>query len=296
MMRYSYATVALPTLRPEEAVATLVELGYEGVEWKVGDPPDARISDARRFLQDNLCTLQLTEEAGDLARRLAQEAGLEVVGLNPYIGHDDLPGLEAALRMAARAGAPQVRVQAPRLPAGGAVDVGRLLTEFRRFISSGVERASHAGVRLVIELHHRTLLPSVGLAKPLLKDFDPSDLGVIYDAGNLVREGYEDYRLGLAALGPYLHHVHLKNARAVRRDDGRWEYEWSPLDDGLVDVEWFLAALREAGYGGWISIEDLSGPLDSVSAAERNAELLRAIPGSAWRASGALRPRSTDVE
>jgi sugar phosphate isomerase/epimerase len=281
-MRYSYATVALPTLRPEEAALVLAELGYEGIEWKVGSPSHAGTSDARRFLEDNLCTLQLTEEAGDLAGRISRQAGLAVVGLNPYVGHDDLPGLEAALRMAARAGAPQVRVQAPRLPARGAIDHRRLLGEFRRFLTDGVQRARRAGVRLVVELHHRTLVPSVGLARPLLSDFDPHDLGVIYDAGNLVCEGYEDYRLGLDVLGPYLHHVHLKNARAARSEDGRWQYEWSALDDGLVDLERFLAALSEAGYDGWISIEDLSSPCDPVAAAEHNADVLRALPGSGW--------------
>jgi sugar phosphate isomerase/epimerase len=282
-MRFGYATVALPTLTPAQAVGVLADLGYEGIEWKVGDPAHAVDSDARRFLEGNLCTLELSEKAGELAGELASAGGLQVIGLNPYVSHDDPAGLRVALRMATRAGAPQIRLQAPRL-GPGRVDHGRLFGEFLSFVASGVEEAREHNIRLVIELHHRTLLPSVGLAKPLLSHFDPSQVGVIYDVGNLVYEGYEDYRLGLAVLGPYLHHVHLKNARAVRRDPGGWGYEWAPLNDGLVDLEGFFAALAEASYDGWVSIEDLCGDRDSIAAAEFNAQVLGATTGTGWGA------------
>lgn len=282
MTRFGYATVALPTLTPEQAVETLAALGYEGIEWKVGDPAHADTSDARNFLDRNLCTLEISDEEGDRVGQLASAAGLEIIGLNPYISHDDPVGLEVALRMAAHAGAPQIRLQAPRL-GSGRINHARLFGEFLGFVATGVEQALQYGIRLVIELHHRTLLPSAGLAKPLLSNFDPREVGVIYDVGNLVYEGYEDYRLGLGVLGPYLHHVHLKNARAVRREAGGWGYEWAPLDDGLVDLEHVFAALTAANYSGWVSIEDLSAS-DPAAAAAYNSHVLSATAGAGWSA------------
>ncbi|GIX08239.1 MAG: hypothetical protein KatS3mg115_2642 [Candidatus Poribacteria bacterium] len=46
--------------------------------------------------------------------------------------------------------------------------------------------------------------------------FRPEQVGVIHDAGNMVHEGFENYQMGCELLGPYLAHVHVKNAAWVR--------------------------------------------------------------------------------
>jgi len=45
-----------------------------------------------------------------------------------------------------------------------------------------------------------------------VSDFDLRYIGIIYDLGNMVHEGYENYKLGLELLGDYLSYVHVKNA------------------------------------------------------------------------------------
>jgi sugar phosphate isomerase/epimerase len=79
----------------------------------------------------------------------------------------------------------------------------------------------------------------------------------------MVHEGYEQYRLGLEVLGPYLAHVHLKNARweAVgTRPDGstEWRASWAPITKGVVDMAALFRGLRAVGYDGWVSFEDFS--------------------------------------
>jgi sugar phosphate isomerase/epimerase len=64
-------------------------------------------------------------------------------------------------------------------------------------------------------------------------------------------------------LGPYLAHVHAKNSawrqRGRRGDDSlAWHAEWAPLDEGIVDLRELLAALRQVGYDGWVSVEDFT--------------------------------------
>jgi sugar phosphate isomerase/epimerase len=125
------------------------------------------------------------------------------------------------------------------------------------------ELARQYNLRALIELHHGTLSPSASAAGGFLGNFDPRYVGVIHDAGNMVHEGYEQYRLGLEVLGPYLAHVHLKNARwqpASVRSDNRtaWRAEWAPLAHGMVNVEALFRALYDVGYDGWISFEDFS--------------------------------------
>src|SRR5262249_2245717 len=103
----------------------------------------------------------------------------------------------------------------------------------------------------------------------------PRTVGVIHDAGNMVYEGYEQYRMGLELLGPYLAHVHFKNARweiAGPRPDGStaWRVTWAPLAGGAVDVAALLAALREVGYDEWIAFEDFSTEQPAAERARGN--------------------------
>ena len=54
----------------------------------------------------------------------------------------------------------------------------------------------------------------------------------------------------LRALEARIYLVHVKDAR--RRDDG---WELVPLGEGEVPVRESLAALRAAGYDGWLTVE-----------------------------------------
>jgi sugar phosphate isomerase/epimerase len=75
----------------------------------------------------------------------------------------------------------------------------------------------------------------------------------------MVYEGFEDYRIGLELLGPYLAHVHVKNAAFTRPEGGGvWTARAAPIEDGVVNFEALLTAFRDAGYDGWLSFEDFS--------------------------------------
>ncbi|MEZ4633203.1 MAG: hypothetical protein R2880_21235 [Deinococcales bacterium] len=65
----------------------------------------------------------------------------------------------------------------------------------------------------MIEIHHRTIVPSASAVYRLVSHFDPQHIAVIYDPGNMAYEGFEDYRMGLELWEPYLAHVHLKMPR-----------------------------------------------------------------------------------
>jgi sugar phosphate isomerase/epimerase len=99
---------------------------------------------------------------------------------------------------------------------------------------------------------------------------------VIHDAGNMVYEGFEEYRMGLELLGPYLAHVHLKNAAWQRPSDGGvWQANWAPLADGVVDWQKLFAALRAVGYTGWLGIEDFSQARPSAAALTFNYQCIQ---------------------
>ncbi|MFD9891471.1 sugar phosphate isomerase/epimerase family protein [Amycolatopsis sp. NPDC059027] len=286
VMRYGYATVGLPTLAPDEAIEHAAAAGYAGLEWKVGEAPHAAGSSAEQFLLGNRTTIALDDPAqgARIARRSAA-AGLAVIGVDPYVAVGDVTTLDLALAVAEAADAPQVRLQGPRFGADGA-GYRQLFARFLEFLSVAEQRAHRRGIRLVVEIHQQTMFSSAALVHRLVTYFDPAHIGVIYDVGNLVVEGYEDHRIGTELLGPYLHHVHLKNA-LHRPSAGPGPVRvhrpvWSPLDEGEVDVLGVLAHLDTIGYQGWVTIEDFSTQRTPLATLRHNADVLRACNAPGW--------------
>lgn len=274
-MKLGVFTVCIPDLTPQQAVKELKGAGYDGVEWRVTHVPEEHREEPPSFWGNNLCTLEPTGEEADRARALSEEAGLEIAGLGTYIAVGDLDATEKAMRFAKTAGASQIRVGVGSPE--GAPYAERFATA-NKFLG-GVEALSREyGVRALIEIHHGTICPSASLAYRLVSDFDPDCIGVIFDPGNMVHEGFEDYRIGTELLGPYLAHVHIKNAAYERPEGGGlWKARWSPLEDGVVDFDALFDALRGVGYDRWLVIEDFSGARPTVEALEHNNRFVRAL-------------------
>lgn len=273
-MKVGMFTVSLPNLTPEEAARGLAEVGYDGVEWRVTRVPDEIRDDAPSFWGNNLCTLEPTEGEAARAREVSREAGLEIVGLGTYVNVGDLAATEEAMRFAKTSGAPRVRVGVAR-PDGEAF-FSEMFGESRGYLEEVEELAGEYGVKALVEIHHGTICPSASLAHRLVSGLDPGKIGVIFDPGNMVHEGFEDYAMGLDLLGPYLAHVHLKNAAYDRPEGGGvWEARWSPLEDGVVDFGRLFEGLGRAGYDGWLVIEDFSNPSPNRETLARNLDFVR---------------------
>jgi sugar phosphate isomerase/epimerase len=261
-MRFAYFTVGMPEYTPEEAVGLLREAGYDGVEWRVTDQsstPDGKPG----FWAGNRCTWPLSSFVEDAPRirALAEAAGLAMPNVGTYVTCDNLDSVELAMRGAVLLGAPQLRVNTPRYT--GEAGYLKRRDQARAQYREVAELAQRYGVRALIEIHHGSMIPSASAAAAFLAGFDPRYVGTIHDAGNMVYEGHEQYRMGLELLGPYLGHVHLKNAswqQSGTRPDGSaiWRADWAPFAGGAVDMAALLATLREIGYDGWVSFEDFS--------------------------------------
>jgi sugar phosphate isomerase/epimerase len=256
-VRFAVFTVSLPEWTPPDAVTRLRELGYDGIEWRVTDQPPFDETATPGFWWANRCTWPLAsfvDDARDI-RALSEGAGLAQPNVGAYAGCGDGDAVERAMRGAARAGAPSVRITVPQYD--GKTPYLPLRDAALRDFAGVVRAAQRHGVRALVEIHMQTIVPSASAAAAFLGEFDPMHVGVIHDAGNMVFEGYEAYRMGLELLGPYLAHVHLKSARWVH-DRAGWHPEFAPLREGAVDVRALFGALAAVGYDGWISFEDFS--------------------------------------
>ena len=268
-MRFSVFTASTPEWSPAEAAATLAAQGWDGVEWRVTDQDD---SPEPGFWAGNRATFPMTGLEGriDEIARITRDAGLAFSGIGGYALAADHDDVERMLQATAALGAERVRV---RMPAPDGDYVGAF-SRTRSDLERIARRAAELDVLALVELHHKTITPSASAALRLIDGLNPEHVGVIHDLGNLVIEGQEDHLSAFQLLGPYLAHVHVKNAvwRPTTRDAGGalgWEHAWATLRDGQSDVAAYLAALVGHGYDGWITLEDFSTELPL---AERTAD------------------------
>ncbi|NUQ00656.1 MAG: sugar phosphate isomerase/epimerase [Armatimonadetes bacterium] len=276
-LRLAVFTVQLYDLTPEEAAAELQRLGYDGVEWRVTNLP-ASIPANRNFWNGNVCTFEIdriAEEAQRL-RGLSEAHGLALPTLGTYLDCRRLDQVEACARAAKAIGVRMLRVGLPgwnhELPYDDA------FVAARQAWSEAAAVVGQQGVKTLIELHHNSLLPTASAVRRFLDGHSPEQVGVIYDPGNMVHEGWEHPQIVIGVLGPYLAHVHVKNARwlAAGEEQGtaRWRGEMCRLREGQVFWPDILAALQRSGYHGWFATEDF-GPGDSREKLADNLAALR---------------------
>ena len=142
--------------------------------------------------------------------------------------------------------------------------------------------AEETGVRVTFEIHMGSIIPSASAAYRFVSGFNPRYIGVIYDVGNMVHEGFENYKLGLELLGEYIANVHIKNYiwKLTETDkDGvdLWASVPCPLKKGTANIRKFVGLLEHTGYDGFLSVEDFSNEQDTYSKLKSNIQFLKAL-------------------
>lgn len=288
-MRFSVFTASTPEWTPEEAARTLAAQGWDGIEWRITDQDEAPAGAGPGFWAGNRATWPLTglEESVPEIARITRAAGLEFSGLGGYAQASDHENVERLLAATAALDAHRVRVTMPKLPTA---DYRAAFAATRADLEWAAERAAAHGVKVLVELHHRTIVSSASAALRLIDGLDPARIGVIHDLGNLIFEGHEDFPAALQLLGEYLAHVHVKNVAwrptGETGPGGRtvWEAGWATLREGQGDVDALFRALALVGYDGWVTLEDFS---TALPLAERTADNLAYVREAWQRASAA---------
>jgi sugar phosphate isomerase/epimerase len=235
------------------------DAGFTAIEWGVG--PGQAAAPKRG-------------EARQLAE-LSAFNGLDIAGVCVQGGPGSLEqpaSIKPLAAFAAELGAPFLRFWAPAFRGGS---LAAAQTRIRASLAKAVEIASDAGIVLLVENAPDTIAPSTTLLRELIDAHGPEQVGVLWDPGNGRMEGHVAAALAIADLGPYLHHVHVKNI-AWRRTDGAWAWSYTSIATGLLDWPATLAALDAAGYAGRISIDHLAGA-GTVAGLRRELKTLRAL-------------------
>ncbi|MEV8060316.1 sugar phosphate isomerase/epimerase family protein [Streptomyces antimycoticus] len=184
-------------------------------------------------------------EADAVAAHLAA-AGLDIVCLASYVQvaadrADVMEDLAGHLRLAARLGAPYVRVFG-----GGADQPEGRRDRAVRCLSRAAPLAGQLGVDVLLETHDE-LLTGAQVADVLEAVGSPA-VGSVWDAVNPWRAGETPDRTA-AVLGPWIRHVQFKDVATPT--------DLRPVlpGHGILPLAAVVEQLHRLGYQGWISLE-----------------------------------------
>ena len=279
-MRYGFFTTFAPDYTFPEACALAKEAGYQGIQPRI---VVSNTYDPSKPLNPWGNNKHGISEADFFARpkevlKPVYDNGLEVTSVASYANLEDLKRARKLVRACGEAGIGNMRI-APLHPAKETLlfDADKIVADTQKQIRKMLPATRAAGVRLCLELHPGGICASASAAVRFAERFDPKDVGVLYDPGNLVGEGFEAPRMALSILGPYLAEIHMKNGKWVETGKGpdgeaAWAAKSCRIEEGSYPLTELFDCLVEMDYKGWIVEE---GHEPGIATRDRLANVLR---------------------
>ena len=287
-MKIGVFTVSMPEYDIPDTIKVLKELGYDGVEWKVSPPAPVEkpenYSFDNRYWSYNLSTIDTNkiESVANEIKGQCRNSGIEIYSLTTYLTLWDIEEIQKVIRAAKIMECGIIRVN---LPFYDEKDNYNCVFDRAKEQAKVVEKLAEASnVKIVFETHMGGIIPSASAAYRFVSGFNPEHIGVIYDPGNMVYEGFENYKIGVELLGKYLANVHLKNASwnfSGTDEDGidSWTPEASTLKKGSANLKKLVEILKGAGYQGFLSVEDFSNDEDTYTKLKNNIGFIKLLLG-----------------
>ena len=264
-MKLAMSAIAWEPPDDDTAAAILREHGFTGVELaptKIFPRPDAA-----------------TEAEVAACRRAWEGRGLRIVAMQALLfGRPELTVfgkarertleyLSAVARLGGRLGAGALVFGSPRNRARGAIPAAEAWRSAVQFFRELGTAAAAAGTCVCIEpnppRYGADFVTTSEEALRLVEEVGSPGFGLHLDAACALLAG-EDYPARLRASAHVLRHVHLR------------EPDLAPVrEGGSLGLPAISAALREAGYSSWISVEMKPAGLDALRTAAQFSAALR---------------------
>jgi len=281
-VNYSVTTVCMPEYSLQEQARLLRRLGFNGMELRVRPLTGEQRAQPYSFWgnhKNDIVPETFQEKAAEVKRVLA-EYDLVLPGIASAVTCLQLDQIRLLAAGAQAAGAGFIRVGATE-GYDGSRNYHEIYDATVRALEEVLEITRSYGTKVVIEMHGGTIHPSASLAHRIVANFDPADIGVIYDPQNMVKDGFETIPLTLQLLGDYLAHLHVGAHRplAVRNEDGstRWTWEACSLEEGLFPFPTLIRELKKVGYGGYISVEDFRTDISTEAKLQESITYLKSL-------------------
>jgi len=252
-MELSLYTLVTKDFSLEESIEMAAAAGYQAV-------------DIRQSEDGCHITPDVTDSKLEQIRRMVEEAGLEVSGLTTYwkVGIPDAQaarqhqeGLRRGCQIAQILGAHFLRCSAADLDLDTGYETQRQL--LRDQLMQAAEYGAEYDVTINFEQHSRTMGASAGQILDLTRDLPLDYIGVVYDPGNTIVEGFERSRNQIEMLRYLIKAVHVKNLTVESSTEPQecFPFDCVPLDSGLLQWPAIINQLKQIGYDGYLTLEEL---------------------------------------
>jgi len=249
-MKISLYSLSLSDRTPVQVVELAKKYGCDGIEWWCRE-------------NGHVDRANLEKSAKEISS-IMDGSELEVAGLSPYFDFSENKDILARLFEAAQIlGARNIRCHSYAFT--GEIPVQELMRRQRGWLEAVViPEAQRAGVRIMIEQHHNQICCTPNACRELVDGLPEENIGVIFDPGNSLFEGYTRPEYAISVIGKYLSHVHVKSARPVAEKGAvpsgrRYPMEFGAIASGDLDYEKIVAVLKAKGFDGFLSLEALDG-------------------------------------
>jgi sugar phosphate isomerase/epimerase len=271
-LKFGYGTNGFTQHRLADVLTVLADLGYDGVALTLDhvhlDPYADDLARRVTVLARQLARhrLDITVETG--APYFLDPWGKHLPTLMSDGAEQRVDLLRRAVRVAADLGSPTVHLCSGPAPDGlPEQDAWKRLADGVRTV---LDTAARYGVALAFEPEPYMFVDTVERCLELARRVDGHELfGITLDIGHAHCVERDPVLDCLALAAPRLRNVQIED---MRRDVHRH----LELGAGEIDFPPVLAALRDLGHRGLVSVEIQGGSLDAPDVARRSIEFLRA--------------------
>jgi sugar phosphate isomerase/epimerase len=277
-MKLAFSTNAYLKFSFAEAVRRLAGIGYAGVEIMADVPhawPACLLEEQKQSIRDALAAnrLQISNvnafmmnAISDPRQRYWHPSWIEP---DRHYRQIRIDHTLRSLTLARELGGSCITTEP-----GGPVEPGGSWSAALRLFVEGIKPvADHAekeGVLLLVEPEPGLLIEKAEQFQEFMQHIGSPAVGLNFDIGHFYCVG-DDPPATVRRLAHYIRHVHLEDIAATRV-----HHHLIP-GEGAIDFRATLAALREIGYGGWITVELYPYVDDPDNTARTALQRVRAI-------------------
>ncbi len=247
-MNIGVYSLSLSDKTPQEIINLAKKYKIEGIEWWCKE-------------KGHVDSRNLETSAKEVAK-IMRNSNIQSLGIAPYFkGSETHEEIKVIFNAASILGAKLIRCHSYNFT--GDIPVCELRKKQRLWLEDIViPSAKQFDVKLVIEQHHYSICCTPDACRNLIEGLPSTHIGIIFDPGNSLIEGYTRPEYAIDVLGEYLAHVHVKSCKPVIEGghipQGRkYSLQWGKLEDGDLDWEEIIKLLHTVGYDGYLSLEAL---------------------------------------
>jgi sugar phosphate isomerase/epimerase len=271
-MKLAFSSNAYLRCSIEETIARVAALGYAGIELLADVPhawPAGLLETEKQGIRDGLAKHKLTisninafmmNAIADPRQPYWHPSWIEP---DPHYRAIRREHTKRALQLAHELGAPHITTEpgGPLAPGQSWSDGARI---FYEALMPCVEVAEEVRVPILIEPEPGLLIERFDQYLEFVDRIDSPMIGLNFDIGHAYCVG-EDPQDWVAQMAAHTRHYHLEDIAATR------VHQHLVPGRGAIDFAATLAAIRESGYDGWLTVE-LYPYLDDPDAAAREAK------------------------